>query len=164
MANPSTITLEPDLDIQVTTINPGESADIIASNRGIFQVDTIRIQNLARKTRDEKEALLEAWQQLVTVVTKHKPTIETRWKKRKREKQRDLLKENWPNIPTPHRPDFHFWKERGDVRTLRISGIRSIDDAVMYPDMNLEDLTRPNILLHLWHRAVLLLPSSLTAT
>ena len=130
-------------------MNPGEDIDIFASNLGMYQADKNKLQGVAKQAREEKGALLEAWQQLVTTVTKYKPTLAKRWNKKSRYKQKDLLKDNWPNIPTPHRPDFHYWKERGDVNKLKNSGIRSIDDAVMYPDLNLEDLTRPSFLLHL---------------
>ena len=69
MAGISTITLEEGLEVHTATVSPGNHVMIDNEDR-IIRFDTRRVQGVTAQAQREKDALLEAWQQLVTIVTK----------------------------------------------------------------------------------------------
>ncbi|KAF2840650.1 hypothetical protein M501DRAFT_1023066 [Patellaria atrata CBS 101060] len=61
--------------------------------------------------------------------------------KKTTQQRKDILLTAWPNMSTTHRPDIDAWKMKND-RTSK-----SKEDTYYFPYINLEDLTKPRLLL-----------------
>ena len=98
------------------------------------------------QARELADQIFKTHQQLRDILATYKTTIKKRWKKKIREKQKISLKTIWPHIAAPHRPDFHVFREaKGASRIPKLS----VNNALEFPDLNLEDLTRLNCPLYL---------------
>jgi hypothetical protein len=52
------------------------------------------------------QKVLEHWDTLRKIVERHAETLEKRWMKKTRKKQKDILLQAWPNMSSSHRPDY----------------------------------------------------------
>lgn len=106
----------------------------------------LSVEDYRLEAQNQVSGVLDAWNSLRTRLSLHWPAITKRWSKKSKEKQVLLLKEAWPGIPTPHRPDFHILRgAKGAARVERSSWIA----AFRCPELNIEDLTKPRFLLHM---------------
>ena len=101
---------------------------------------SISLKKLQTRRDAHVHDLFVALTRLGQIVTAHGSTLCKRWKKRTAEQRRSLLKRVLPEIPTPHRPDVHYYR---NVKGLYRINERSKEMALMLPELNLEDLSKP---------------------
>ncbi|KAJ3535329.1 hypothetical protein NM208_g7175 [Fusarium decemcellulare] len=90
--------------------------------------------------------IFASYETLNKILERHEETIRKRWTKKTRKQRLQILLKAWPDMPSPHRPDFEaFVKESPQQRE---AGTRHTD-SFMWPYINQEDLsqTKPLLLL-----------------
>ncbi|KAF7895768.1 uncharacterized protein EAF01_009730 [Botrytis porri] len=75
----------------------------------------------------------------------HADTLEKRWMKKSRKKQRDMLLEAWPNMSTTHRPDYEAFRQECTGRILM--GLSKFQEAYKWPYINLQDLSSKSLII-----------------
>ncbi|KAF2108677.1 hypothetical protein BDV96DRAFT_616222 [Lophiotrema nucula] len=100
-------------------------------------------EEIREQTLKFNKSLFENVATLQAIIERYEEVIQKRWLKKKKAQRAAILLTSWPNMAAKHRPDFValFSKEVEKINT----GIRV--DAFYWPQINLEDLTKPNPLL-----------------
>ncbi|KAJ4347251.1 uncharacterized protein N0V89_011191 [Didymosphaeria variabile] len=120
--------------------------------------DAVRHQSLQLA-----EEIFEDYTRLHEIVIRHEPILRKRWEKRPQARRRELLLRLWPDMPDSHRPDFGGIADQKQVHFQNFqSGL--LPDRILWPYLNLEDLTEAKALLMLLNSRSRNLPTMFTAT
>ncbi|KAF2469970.1 uncharacterized protein BDR25DRAFT_325730 [Lindgomyces ingoldianus] len=101
------------------------------------------LEEVRQKARSFSEKLLKDWQTLNAIIERHKEVIRKRWISKSKGKREQILLDAWPNMSTKHRPDVESYLQGNPARH---SMTTKFQEAYMWPYVNLEDLTKPNLL------------------
>ena len=99
------------------------------------------VRSLARQRANDIFADREA---LAHLLDTYEDTLHKRWAKKSGEQRRKLLLKACANIPAKHRPDFEALRRESSEQTRTNTHFY---DSFLLPSINLEDLTKHNILL-----------------
>ncbi|KAL5417183.1 hypothetical protein PMIN03_001803 [Paraphaeosphaeria minitans] len=89
-------------------------------------------------------SLCKAFIHLKEIMERHEPLIRRRWAAKKRAERQTLLLEVFPTMATSHRTDSNLATE--EVNGI-YKGSCSMADPIVFPYINLEDLSKPQPLL-----------------
>ncbi|KAL2075053.1 hypothetical protein VTL71DRAFT_8833 [Oculimacula yallundae] len=89
--------------------------------------------------------VLADWNTLKKIVERHGETLEKRWMKKTKKKQRDLLLTAWPNMAPAHRPDFEAFRQENTGKYL--VGLTKFPESYLWPDINLQDLSSKSLVI-----------------
>ena len=106
------------------------------------KIQTVRIDGARNMANGRCQSIFAAWTRLKEIFARHENTISKRWLKKTRESRRKLLLEVWPNISVSHRPEFEAVRRQ----TFKKFDLEN-ETAFLWPQINLEDLSRPQSLL-----------------
>lgn len=115
----------------------------IPDDNGELRKDTMMIEEMKAASQKTLDALFEAWRQLRNITSQHKPSLEKRWRKKTEVQRRAILNKVCPGIPAIHRPDLLALREEFRTKELPFS----LDIALRFPYINLEDLSKPEAFL-----------------
>ncbi|KAF7920988.1 hypothetical protein BELL_0534g00060 [Botrytis elliptica] len=107
-------------------------------------------EEVREKARLSSQKILSDWNTLRTIVQLHADTLEKRWMKKSRKKQREMLLEAWPNMSTTHRPDYEAFRQECTGRIL--IGLSKFQEAYKWPYINLQDLSRESLVIFITSR------------
>ncbi|TGO44513.1 hypothetical protein BCON_0505g00060 [Botryotinia convoluta] len=107
-------------------------------------------EEVREKARLSSQKILSDWNILRTIVQLHADTLEKRWMKKSRKKQRELLLEAWPNMSTTHRPDYEAFRQECTGRI--IMGLSKFQEAYKWPYINLQDLSSKSLVVFITSR------------
>lgn len=96
------------------------------------------------EARIDVTELFDAWLRLRHIIVQHGPTIRRVWSKKTRDQKKRLLLSVWPQMPDQHRPDIEYLT-RSDYTTDSI--VSRDKDALLFPYINLDDLSKPHSFL-----------------
>lgn len=99
-----------------------------------------------REARQYSQKLFDHWYRLKWIVERFEATIRKRWLKRDGEKRKRLLLTAWPSMPASHRPDFDLFV-RQNRQPIDAVQLDKNTDVFLWPQINLEDLLKPQLLL-----------------
>ncbi|KAI1208699.1 uncharacterized protein F4807DRAFT_468363 [Annulohypoxylon truncatum] len=85
---------------------------------------------------------------LRTIICHHEETITKRWMGKSKSKRKALLLKAWPEMPQIHRPDVKTWQSLRNGHSLEDEDTI----ALMWPNLNSEDLSNKEILLLMLHQ------------
>ncbi|MCJ1332510.1 hypothetical protein MMC10_009203 [Thelotrema lepadinum] len=88
------------------------------------------------------ENISEYWNHLKKVLGGHEATIQRRWMNKSTQKRKDLLLQAWPDIARRHRPDVEAFRTDANMFERLTSR-----NTYLFPHLNLEDLSKPKLLL-----------------
>ena len=112
---------------------------------GALREKTMTVEDMQMQSERVVKELSDALIKLRKMSASYWATISKRWNKKSRDKQKALLAAACPGTPAPHSPDFHFL--RGAKGATKIDASSKMI-ALRFPEMNLEDLTKPKFLLY----------------
>ena len=95
------------------------------------------------EARDLSKLVLDQWQMLNGIITRHENTIRKRWTKKTKEQRRKILLSAWPNMSTSHRPDLADFFKSGPRSQSKDPDLA----PYKWPSINLEDLSTSKLLL-----------------
>ncbi|TGO08047.1 hypothetical protein BTUL_0229g00150 [Botrytis tulipae] len=107
-------------------------------------------EEVREKARLSSQKILSDWNTLRTIVQLHADTLEKRWMKKSRKKQREMLLEAWPNMSTTHRPDYEAFRQECTGRILM--GLSKFQEAYKWPYINLQDLSSKSLVIFITSR------------
>ena len=108
---------------------------------GLKMPSMLTAKEVVTKARPQSQAIVDHWNQLNGIIARHEATIQKRWMKKTVPQRKSILLESWPEMAASHRPDIQLWKSN---RKLSPDARR---EAFLFPQINLEDLTKPRLLL-----------------
>jgi len=95
--------------------------------------------------RERSTEALSSWNKLRQILERHEDVIRKRWMKKTKTQRTAIVLKAWPNMSPAHRPDYEAMrKENPSVK--RPEGTR-FREAYMWPNINIEDLTKGKTLL-----------------
>lgn len=103
------------------------------------------------KARSSSQKILSDWNTLQKIVELHADLLETRWIKKSRKKQRELLLKAWPNMSATHRPDYEAYRQECTGRVL--GGLSKFQEAYKWPYINQQDLSSRSLIIFIHSRA-----------
>ncbi|PMD34550.1 hypothetical protein L207DRAFT_588074 [Hyaloscypha variabilis F] len=98
------------------------------------------------------ERVLSDWNILRKIVERHAGTIDKRWMKKTRKKQKELLLQAWPSMSPTHRPDFEAYRMENTGRHHR--GLSKHQAAFKWPYINQQDLSTRSLVLFINNRGL----------
>jgi len=117
------------------------------------------VGELRKENQEHVEAIFTGWRQLGAAIHGWEKNIQSRWMKKNLQKRQDILRRAWlavdknqHPIPSFHRPDFNYVQ-----RMLRITSDEVLEafweneNALYWPNLNLDDLSSTPALLSLLH-------------
>lgn len=106
--------------------------------------DVVNINHVKPVIKRNVESISDDFKRLRNILGNYEPILRKRWLKKTKEQRTKLLLSAWPNMAQHHRPDLRFlWQERERAKWRDPEHY----DKFMYPDINIEDLTKPKPLL-----------------
>jgi len=87
--------------------------------------------------------IFDSFYRLSSILQRHEEVIQKRWTKKNTNQRLKILRTAWPDMPTSHRPDFAAFRRESEMQRDRGSRSR---DAYLFPYINAEDLSKPQIL------------------
>ncbi|KAH7142916.1 hypothetical protein B0J13DRAFT_51700 [Dactylonectria estremocensis] len=127
------------------SIDWNDPASFMAAMGGPIPVCLSPIEVRQEATKRSRN-IFATYETLSKILERHEGTVQKRWTKKTRRQRLQILLKAWPDMPTPHRPDFEaFVKESPQQREAATRHA----DSFMWPDINQEDLsqTKPLLLL-----------------
>lgn len=106
--------------------------------------DVVNINHVKPIIKRNVESISNDFKRLRNILGSYEPILQKRWLKKTKEQRTRLLLSAWPNMAQHHRSDLRFlWQERDRAKWRDPQHY----DKFMYPDVNIEDLTKPKPLL-----------------
>ncbi|KAF9880965.1 hypothetical protein CkaCkLH20_01115 [Colletotrichum karsti] len=106
---------------------------------GLPMPNPIEPEEVREKATPMAEELFKDWETLQKIVERHEATIQRRWMKKSKPKRREILLAVWPGMSELHRPDLAAFRKKRTGEAARA--------ACMWPNINLEDLSKTEPLL-----------------
>lgn len=104
-----------------------------------------------KEAKFASERVLSDWNTLRKIVERHAETLEKRWTKKTRKKQKELLLQAWPNMSPTHRPDFEAYRMENTGR--HHFGLSKFQEAFKWPSINQQDLSTRSLIIFINNRA-----------
>ncbi|KIH89333.1 hypothetical protein SPBR_07784 [Sporothrix brasiliensis 5110] len=98
-----------------------------------------------READSRRKNVLADFATLRAIVERHEETLQRRWLKKTRAQRIAVLLKAWPGMAAMHRPDFETLRQ--DAPGFRGKKLLQPRDAVMWPYINQDDLSKPRSLL-----------------
>jgi hypothetical protein len=117
---------------------------IQATANDIQGTRVIPIEEVRTQAKELAKNIFQSWKFLFICVVAHEKTIRKRWLKKTKAQRRTILLKVWPDMSSTHRPDFEALLFTKPQNTPELA-VRL--DALTWPYINLEDLSRPKALL-----------------
>ncbi|KAJ8059290.1 hypothetical protein OCU04_012254 [Sclerotinia nivalis] len=108
-------------------------------------------EEVREKARSSSQKILLDWNTLRKIVELHADTLEKRWIKKSRKKQKELLLKAWPNMSPTHRPDFEAYRQECTGKVLK--GMSKFQEAYKWPYINQQDLSSKSLIVFIKSRA-----------
>jgi hypothetical protein len=102
-------------------------------------------EEVRQKVAHGTQKVLSDWNTLRKIVERHAETLEKRWIKKTKKKQKDLLLQAWPNMSSSHRPDFEAYRMENTGRHWR--GLSNFQEAYKWPYINQQDLSSRSLIV-----------------
>jgi hypothetical protein len=106
---------------------------------------------IRQQAKDGSQKVLQDWDRLRKIVERHAETLEKRWMKKTRKKQKELLLQAWPNMSPAHRPDYEAYRQENTGR--RLKGLSRFQEAYKWPYINQQDLSSRLLIVFINSRA-----------
>ncbi|KAF1951014.1 hypothetical protein CC80DRAFT_528569 [Byssothecium circinans] len=101
-------------------------------------------EKVKREARGHVDRIFRDREILNKILERHEATIHKRWDKKSRNQRVAVLLSAWPKMSASHRPDFAAFRK--ETERQREAGTK-FRDAYMWPQINLDDLSKPKTLL-----------------
>lgn len=108
-------------------------------------------EEVQKEAKFGAERVLSDWNTLRNIVERHSETLEKRWVKKTRKKQKDLLLQAWPNMSPSHRPDFEAFRKENTGRHWK--GLSNFQDAYKWPYIIQHGLSTNSLIVFINSRA-----------
>ncbi|KAF7871772.1 hypothetical protein EAF04_003879 [Stromatinia cepivora] len=99
----------------------------------------LKPEEMREKARSSSQKILSDWNTLRKIVELHADTLEKRWIKKSRKKQKELLLKAWPNMSPTHRPDYEAYRQECTGKVLK--GLSKFQEAYKWPYINKQDFS-----------------------
>ncbi|KAF2083683.1 hypothetical protein K490DRAFT_51025 [Saccharata proteae CBS 121410] len=118
---------------------------------GVVPGDFATVEGIRKAALELSEGIMDQWQCLNRAFIYNHETIRKRWHKKTQKQREALLEQAWPDIAANHRPDLaavfaenvSLDPDRADLEKVG----RDHRTELMWPNINLEDLSNSKLLL-----------------